>query len=61
MINDKVYLSNNGRNIEETYNDKTIDYTGPKNLIKFDKINHINNGVIYVDMKTVRFTRKKII
>ncbi len=46
---DKLYVSNEGRNIIINYKNKRIQYMGPKNLIKFNHINKVYNGVLYVD------------
>lgn len=45
---DKLYLSNNGRQVTIKYKKQTVTYLGPKNLVRFLQINNINSGVISV-------------
>lgn len=45
---DKLYLSNRGREVIIRYKKQTIKYKGPKNLVRFVNINEINNGVLSV-------------
>lgn len=44
-----IYLYNEGRNIILEFEDKRIQFLGPKNLLSFHKINKIVEHVIYVD------------
>lgn len=45
---EKLYLSNNGREVTIKYKKQTVKYAGPKNLVRFVEINCVNNGVLSV-------------
>lgn len=45
----RLKLSNNGRTVKIKIDNITLQYMGPKNLIRFNKINKISSGCLYVD------------
>lgn len=45
---EKIYLSNNGRKVIIKYKKQVVSYLGPKNLVRFVRVNNINNGVLSV-------------
>lgn len=44
-----LYLYNSGRNVYIEYSEHTIQYSGPKNLIAFKRINRITEQTLYVE------------
>ena len=44
-----LYLSNSKNLVEVRLGNKTITYIGPKNLVRFYKINKIDGNTLYVD------------
>lgn len=48
---DTAYLSNKGRYIIFSWQDRTIRFMGPYNLQKFQKIKEWDNGYLVVEVK----------
>lgn len=44
-----LYLSNKGSTVKIKIDNINLQYLGPKNLIRFMKINSADEGVLYVD------------
>ncbi len=51
LIADTAYLSNRGRYISFSWQNKTIRFMGPRSLQYIDKIKEWDNGYLVVDAK----------